>query len=335
MPSTNGHSKTTYVTVSKAKEAVTVFKEYLRRNKGDASVVKKRKLEDMDDQRKQLVLLDVTLKKHPLNHTVHVNTTGPLPHPWKLESSAVDVCLIVRSPGLKKGTGDRDLDFEQIRSVYREKLTEAGFEEDFIKHRLVIIPMSQLLTEYKDKEAKGKLSVAYDVFLADNTLMKSKYSGLNASLGSDFFFKAKKVPIPVNLKLSGSELKVEITNALDSTHIHDTGRGTKVSVKIACLEQKEEEVAYNLIHVLKTVKRIYGVNVQSLSLRLNRGCPFTLPFFLDQGNPNDVKTDEIAPRTRKTTQEKDALELDKSAIFKHPLKRKRNVQIVTDLKVKE
>ena len=126
---------------------------------------------------------------------------------------------------------DRELDLEQTRDVYRKKLEEAGFDEDFLNHRLVILPMRQLLTEYTEYEAKGNLVNAYDVFLADKTLMKSKVSGLNTFLGKKFWFDRKKIPIPVNLKLEKQDLYQEMKRVLNSTEMPVTGRGQKLSVR--------------------------------------------------------------------------------------------------------
>ena len=333
-----GFSEETFVDVSKAKEAVSIFKKYLQHQQeseenksstkrkgvaGDEQIKKKAKiaLEDVDngDSNEPMipncVMLDVSLKKIPLNSSVYVHCIGPLPHPWRFESSNVDICLIVKDPDPKKPLKDRDLDLEQTRNIYRKKLEEAGFDEDFLNHRLVILPMRQLLTEYTEYEAKGNLVNAYDVFLADKTLMRSKESGLNTFLGKKFWFDRKKIPIPVNLKLEKQDLQQEIKRALDSTEMPVTGRGQKMSVRIGSVSQSPKELAENLVTVLSTVKEIYGKNVRSLSLRSNRGSHFSLPFFLDNRSANEVTEDEICPRRTKTIEEETAFKVPKSVII--------------------
>jgi hypothetical protein len=288
-----GFSKKSYISITKAKEATTVLKEFLRRDQGKTSDKKSSderktvmKLEHVDDgfdntMAHQCVVLQVVLKKIPSNSQTFVHTIGPLPFPFRYETPSIDICLIVRDPDPKNPLGDRDLDLESTKNVYLEKLREAGFSEDFLSHRLVILPMRQLLTEFIEFEAKGNLVCAYDVFLADKSLMKNRESGLNKFLGNKFWIQRKKAPVPVNLALQGPELKQEIIGALDSTQLHVTGKGVSISCKIASLTQSPQSIAYNLQTVLQFLKKVYSENVESLSLAVDSGSSFSLPIFLD------------------------------------------------------
>lgn len=328
----NGYSEKSYITIDKAKEATTVLKEFLKKSQDLAtqeeskkvSVKPKIRLEDIEGGSEEAmmhcsVILHIVLKKIPLNRSTYINRIGPLPHPWRFETPTLDICLIVRDLDTKNPLKDRELDLELTRTAYREKLETAGFDEDFLNHRLAILPMRELLTEYIESQAKGNLVTAYDVFLADQTLMKSKVSGLNTFLGNKFWVKRKKVPIPINLKLTGHELKEEVMRALDSTELPVTGNGGSLSCKIASLTQSPQAIAYNLLTVLSSVRGIFDKNVSTLSLGVSSGSSFQLPFFVDYGSPNDIQEEEIAPKRKRTNEEKEAFKV--KGIMKRAKKR--------------
>ena len=154
------------------------------------------------------------------------------PYSFKFETDTIDVCLIVKDPDPRKPLKDRELDLENTREIYREALIEAGFNDDFINNRLAILPMRELLTEYREYEAKSKLSKAYDVFLVDKKLMANKFSGLKKFLGTHFWKTHKKIPFPVDLSLRGQELENALTVTLASTALYVTGQGSTCSVTI-------------------------------------------------------------------------------------------------------
>lgn len=318
----DGFSEKSFITLQKGKETVTVFKEYHRRlikaTGGSPSKKTPSKTTTTDPPTKKIkkelplgeedeeeaipfnyVLLDISFKKIPLNKTTYINWIGPLPHPWKFETPSLDICLIVKDPDPKNAKPDRDLDLEETRTFYRDKLEEAGFDEDFLNHRLLILPMRELLTNYMEPEAKGKLVSAYDIFLADKRLMKSKYSGLKTFLGNKFWIKEKKVPNVVDLKKEGGELREEIIRALDQTDLYISGRGQEESVCIGVSSQPDAQLAYNLVHILTQVKETFKNNVQCLKLRMNRASAGSLPFpiFVDMASPNEISEEDIAPRT--------------------------------------
>ncbi|KAJ1826278.1 hypothetical protein LPJ73_009051, partial [Coemansia sp. RSA 2703] len=108
----------------------------------------------------------------------------PLRHPMYDENSSV--CLIIKS-------GHEDT---------VEKIKELGIPQ--IKE---IITAEQLKKNCKTYEARRQLLATYDLFLADDRLLNS----LPKLLGSKFF-KAKKLPAPVNLL--SKNLKTEITRAV-------------------------------------------------------------------------------------------------------------------------
>lgn len=298
----SGFSEKSFITLAKAKETIATFKKYFKKvneatNQCESEKKKKIKLDLDEDQSDARIILEVSFKKIPLNRTTYINVIGPLPYPWKGDSESVTVCLLVKDLEPKKNLPDRELDLNKTRDFYLEKLTNCGLDDEFINNRLVIMPMRQLMTEFKEHEAKNKLALAYDVFLADKKLMRSKFSTLKNFLGSAFWMRSKKVPAIVDLSLEGSELKDSLNSALDCTSFYVSGRGSSESVVIGLNGQSSEALAYNLIFVLQKIKTIYSKNVSALALKLSSDNSFSLPFFLDLASPNEVTEDEIAPRT--------------------------------------
>lgn len=299
-----GYSGSSYITIAQAKKATSAFKEYFKRKYDDTndenSGSKKRKkikLDMEEDDSDAKVILEIIFKKIPLNKTSYINRFGPLPFPWKATSDNVTVCLLVKDPDPKKNLPDRELDLENTRELYRERLMSSGLDPEFIQTRLFIMPMRQLMTEFKEHEAKNKLAAAYDVFLADRKLMRSKFSTLKNFLGSAFWLRNKKVPSIVDISSDESKVKESVESALDSTCLFVSGRGTSESVVIGLHGQSSQSLAYNLIFILRNIKSLYNENIASLSLKLSSDSSFALPIFYDLGSPNQLSEDKIAPRT--------------------------------------
>lgn len=310
-----GHSEDSYITTTKAEELVVVLRQLVQKmaqKQSEEPAAKKAKplpLSEEADEKSlvsESVNLEIQLKKIPLNKTTFINVIGPLPHPWKYESADIDVCLIVKDLNPRKSLPDRDLDLETTRTHYRSMLEDAGFSQDFLTHRLVIMPMRELLTEFKEREAKGKLAAAYNVFLADKRLMANKFSGLQTFLGKQFWSVQKRVPIPIDLSQDGTSLKEEVIRALASTSLYVTGRGSSETIEIGLMSQTEEELAANLIFALKRVAQVFGSNVSCLRLGAcsTGGCSspsdsqsYLIPFFIDMKSGNELTDEQICTRT--------------------------------------
>lgn len=310
----DGHSPQSYITIKKAKEVVSVLKQYLKKSgKGAQSsepVKKKAKVLPLGDEEQSSssdaggsVILYIQMKKIPLNKTTYINLLGPLPHAWKYENPDIDVCLIVKDLNPLKSLPDRELDLETTKEHYRTRLEEAGFDRDFLSHRLMILPMRELLTEFSEREAKSRLAASYKVFLADRRLVANKFSGLKRFLGKQFWSDHKRIPAPVDLKPDGAALKQEVIKALDCTELYVTGRGSSETVEIGLLSQSEAELAYNLMFVLKGVQEILGSNVSCLRLGVATSddpnpCSFPIPFFFDMSSGNALSDHQICRQTR-------------------------------------
>lgn len=310
----DGYSPDSYITIAKAKETVRVLKQFIKRSVKVSEPEKKKakrlplgEEEHVSDSGYDgTVVLDINMKKIPLNKTTFIHSIGPLPSPWKFECPDIDVCLIVKDLDPLKSLPDRELDLETTKQFYRTRLEEAGFDKDFLSHRLMILPMRELLTEFGSYAAKRKLAASYGVFLADRRLMANKFSCLKSFLGKQFWSEYKRVPFPVDLAKEGPALKVELMRALDCTALYIQGRGSQESVQIGLLSQPDAELAYNLTFVLKEVHQILGPNVSYLRLGVATAgdtssanpCPFPIPFFFDMNSANDVSDQQICRRTR-------------------------------------
>jgi hypothetical protein len=316
-------SEDSYVSLVKAKEVASVLKQYLKvagqqkEAANDENQAKNKKGNKLDTKPKKplplggdggnsisevlptdKVLLQVDFKKIPLNKTVYVNNLGPLPYPWIAESDAVDICLIVRDLDTKKSGPDRELDLHTTREHYRNLLTGegSGLTREFIDKRIYILTMRELLTEYKEPEAKNKLAAAYDVFLADKMLMNNKFKELNSFIGAKFWTYQKKVPTPVDLKKTGDALGVEIMTALEKTPLYVTGRGSSETVQIGIHSQTASQIGYNLEFVLKQLRRLFDLNVGSLRIKTTRS--ISIPFYADLGSKNNIDPGATGPQTK-------------------------------------
>lgn len=90
--------------------------------------------------------------------------------------------------------------------------------------------MRELRNEYKVKEAKQKLSRAFDVFLVDRSIMRNKFDYLPRFLGKTFWIDDKKVPNPIDL--TKEDLKQELTQKLDQTPLYVSGKGDSSQLTI-------------------------------------------------------------------------------------------------------
>ncbi|KAJ2162008.1 proteasome-interacting protein cic1 [Coemansia sp. RSA 552] len=135
-----------------------------------------------------------------------------------------------------------------------------------------IVTMNQLKTEYKSYEARRLLMNSHDLFLTDDRLI----TRLPEVLGVKFF-KAKKLPAPVNLK-SGN-LKNEITRALSCTYYRPT-KGTCCAIKIGHTNMAPASLTDNVAAVVDAVVALVPKgwdNVQSFGIKT--ATSLTLPIY--------------------------------------------------------
>lgn len=302
-----------YISKAHAVETVKTFKLYLEKmvdnTKRSQSKDKKTKLkkkplplEPADDELTHIgitatskVLLQIDLKKIPLNKTTYINRI-PVPHHW-YEVANLDICLIVKDLNPKEPLKDRELDLNSTKDFYREKLINCGLKQELID-RINILPMRELITEFKENEAKNKLAKSYDIFLADRSLMNNKFKFLNTFLGKHFWIKEKKMPVPLRLKGSDNDsLKNDIMNALSETSLYISGKGSSISVQFGVIKQCINDIADNLDTVLKFVHNLFHSNVATL--RIKGPNTLAIPFFADFGLKREIDVKKACPGSDK------------------------------------
>ncbi|KAJ1956732.1 proteasome-interacting protein cic1 [Dipsacomyces acuminosporus] len=199
-------------------------------------------------EEKQAVQLIVGVKKFA-GKARHKPYRIPLSAPLYDESA--EVCLFTK-------IGDK---------AHREKLMSLGIPQ--LKE---VISIYQLKHDYKSYEVRRQLLGSYDLFLADDRIIRS----LPEALGVKFFAK-KKLPSPVDI--AAGNIKKEITKAISCTYFTPT-KGTCAAIKIGTTEMTPKQLAENIeTAVSAIVERIpkKWENVQSLSIKT--GDSLSLPIY--------------------------------------------------------
>lgn len=267
---------TTYVSKAKMAESLSVVMMLKERFTSLKEFSEKKELFEADTS---FVNLQVELKKIPLNFSTFIHAI-PLPAHWR-HSLPVDTCLIV--PDLnREPLDDRDLDLEQTKAKYVDKLEEAE-ASDLVKE---ILPMRQLRNEFRPHALRQKLSSEFSVFLCDHKLLRNKYSFLSRFLGKAFWVDQKKVPLMIDFSLEPAELRRQIEDKLNQTNLYVSGKGSSLFVTVGSLEQKPKELLTNLQTVLGKVNEIFGDNVRALTLKTVKSESVT--FFMDLGSSNSI-----------------------------------------------
>lgn len=276
-------------------DVVTALKKWVKLDDKQKNKVKKLPLgEENVEKISEPVLLEIDFKKIPLNKTVFVNRMGPLPSPWLFSNSDASICIFVHDLDPKKPLGDRELDLELTKQHWIKILEDADLDEDFIANRLTIVTMRELFTEYKEDDAKQRLADAHDIFLADRSLVNSKFSSLRVFLGAPFYIYKKKAPAPIDLFKRGENLKSEMVKCLSKTDLYVTGRDSCSVVQLGLLKQKPKALARNVEFVTSQLKAIFGKNIGLLKLKTSNS--IAIPYYCDLESPNSLK--KWAPRTR-------------------------------------
>jgi ribosome biogenesis protein UTP30 len=105
--------------------------------------------------------------------------------PNKILPEPTEVCLIVKD--LEKGL---KVDHEPTTAHFRDLLNEKGLGPDVIS---TVMPLRELKVEYKAFETKTALCHKFDLFLADDRIIKF----IPQFLGKPFY-KRKKFPVAVS-----------------------------------------------------------------------------------------------------------------------------------------
>lgn len=140
----------------------------------------------------------------------------PLPHSFRPERVADNVCLLVKDKAeARKLLGD---DYSGKYGIKK------------------IIDLSQLRSEYKTFQAKRQLSVEYDLFLADDRIVCM----LPKTLGKGFYMGANKRPLPIRFAVAETHktLKQKVDKALQCTYLYLSGASTVLKIGDVDMDEK-------------------------------------------------------------------------------------------------
>ncbi|KAJ2768682.1 proteasome-interacting protein cic1, partial [Coemansia nantahalensis] len=203
-----------------------------------------------------------------------------------------------------------------------------------------IISLAQLKTEYKAYEARRLLLARHELFLADDRVL----GDLPEALGVKFF-KAKKLPSPVNLQ--AGNLKAEMEKALGCTYFRQN-KGTCNAVKVGTSGMSAADLADNIAGAAElVVQRIPKgwANVQSIGIKT--GTSLTLPIYntlptsataigetgalvqdMEQASDNEEDEDDGKKRKAKKQASEDAAPAKGKKSRKSPLSRSKADNLV-------
>ena len=161
------------------------------------------------------------------------STNRAIPHPIYRFDGA-EVCLIVKDAPGAGGAGDGKTAASNKAAKAKaknQKLAEAAGVSK-------VIALSKLKSKYEPHEAKRALANAFDLFLADARVLPSL-----ARLLGKAFFRAKKQPVPVDLR--GRDWKTPVSDAVRATY-YFRGGGSCVNVRVARSSFTPAQVAENV-----------------------------------------------------------------------------------------
>ena len=163
-------------------------------------------------------------------------TNRAIPHPIYRFDGA-EVCLIVKdAPG---GDGKNSASNKAAKAKAKnQKLAEAAGVSK-------VIALSKLKSKYEPHEAKRALANAFDLFLADARVLPSL-----ARLLGKAFFRAKKQPVPVDLR--GKDWRTPVSDAVRATYYY-RGGGSCVNVRVARSSFSAAQVAENVEAALRNL----------------------------------------------------------------------------------
>ena len=146
---------------------------------------------------------------------------------------------------------------------------------------LKIIPLRELKVEYKQFEAKIQLCNKFDLFLADDRIIRL----LPQFLGKNFY-KRKKIPLQINLR--HRDLPAEFSRCLMTTQLPMKHAGSCSTVAVGHSEQELGHLVENTQSVVETLKTKYPGTFKNIrSVHINCGSS-SLPLYVSLRNTEDL-----------------------------------------------
>lgn len=192
-----------------------------------------------------------------------------LPH--GIHKKNTEVCLFVKD--LDKKSREHELTSDHFKDLLKSKGVTCVSE---------IIPMKALKLEYKPHEAKRNLSQNYDVYLGDERIIRL----LPPLLGKHFYGK-KRHPVQVNLQ--ATDLKKEITNAVNNTRCIMKGRGAVSLIRVGHFDLKTKQIVENIMSTIEQlVTALPGGAVNLRNIYIKTQNSMALPLYVSMGSTDKV-----------------------------------------------
>ncbi|KAI4319710.1 hypothetical protein MLD38_033279 [Melastoma candidum] len=218
----------------------------------------------------EFLYLILTLKKIPPKPRVNPFKI-PLPHPLFHPSSS-RVCLILD---------------DGPKSKLNKEAAEKRVKQEGVPVS-TILKLSKLRADYKSFEAKRDLCDSYDLFLADKLVLPL----LPKLLGKQFY-KRKKIPIGLDLRLGGWKEQVE---SVIRSGLLFLGHGTCSVVRVARVSMPREEIVENVaaavVGLVETVPKKWR-SVRSLHLKLLESLSLPVYQFRIEGSKGGHEGGEV------------------------------------------
>lgn len=209
---------------------------------------------------------------------------------------AQDVCLIVKD--LKKGIKE---DHEATVNHFKDLLAEKGAQKSISQ----VISLRELKVEYKPFEAKNALCQKFDVFLADDRIVRF----LNKFLGKPFYSKKRCVgrsqvvasatlvpvdvvtvfavspsrfPVPVNLM--AKDLPKEVERAVHTSILPLNHAGVCSMIHVGNTKMQLASIADNVEAALEALVARYPGGIKNIrGLHLKTDSSLAIPLHANMG----------------------------------------------------
>ncbi|KAK7271219.1 hypothetical protein RJT34_26935 [Clitoria ternatea] len=260
-------------TVAKAVDALLKWRR-------SVSETQKPKLFDEDEE---FVYLILTMKKIPPKSRINAHKI-PIPHP--LTSTFSEHCLII---------DDRP---------NKARITKAQAQSKIQSESIPIakvLKLSKLASDYRPFEAKRKLCNSYDLFFTDKSIVP-----LLPRLLGKFFYKKRKLPVPIDLKKNN--WKEQVDRAFSSAMLF-LRTGTCSVIRVAKVRMERDEIVENIVAAIQGIADVVPknwANIRSLHVKLLESV--ALPIFqvipdlklrIEGKVENEVETIEERKRKKK------------------------------------
>lgn len=273
----NSTKRSTYKMATESQQVERLDSSKIRQTVEALLAFVKQKKKQKSDEEKQVLLADEN-ELFEIQVSVWLiggqrTTTVPIYLPHNMYQSDRDALLFVKDINKKQP------EFTQFH--YKDLLSDKGVEGVS-----EVMPLRVLKKEYGPFEARRNLAKSYDLFLTDVKI----FGCLSNHLGKEFY---KRNKYPVTVDLDKTDLKKEISRAINAAYISLSNKGSCSSTNIAHTGMSTESIVGNVEKAMNTIgEKIHGGwdNIKSVHLRTKSS--ISLPIYTNLIQPHwDLKKD--------------------------------------------